>query len=143
MVEGIAEKLKRISELQGRNAKIDALAKESSPAMKAVMGYCFDPNVQWMLPEGAPPYTPMEKATDSQATLIAKHHMLEYFVKSPKHPNVNQIKREQIFIQFLESLDPDDADLLIKIKDGNMPFDGITKYVASKAFPSISKHWDI
>jgi len=142
MVEGIAEALERISQAKGRNGKIEALRGSSSKAMKAVMGYCFDPNVEWLLPEGAPPYTPLKKSTDSQATLLAKHHMLEYFVKSPKFPNMTQVKREQVFIQFLESLDPDDAALIISIKDGNMPYDGITAFVAAKAFPTISAHWD-
>ena len=47
------------------------------------------------------------------------------------------MKREMLFIEFIESLDPDDAKLILSIKNKKMPWKAISKHVAKKAFPEL------
>ena len=72
------------------------------------------------LPEGAPPYnnTQFKDGYDFAPSNLQRELLkFPYFIKNtPKYIN-NQIKREKIFIGMLESVHPNDADMIIKIKD--------------------------
>jgi hypothetical protein len=46
-----------------------------------------------------------------------------------------------LFIEFLESLDPDDAELIIGMKDKKLPFRGLTKKTVCEAFPKDTVGW--
>lgn len=142
--KGVAEILRECSEITGtgkRQKQVDFLQKNSHPAIKAVLGFCFDPKIKWLLPEGVPPYNAQPKEQDLQPTLYSDHRKLHIFVESVEYHKLEPIKRELQFVQFLEGLDPDDAKLIVSIKDGKMPYDGITKKLARDAFPGISKDW--
>ena len=45
------------------------------------------------------------------------------------------------FIEWLESLDPDDAKLVLAIRKGEIPYPGMSRHVAKKAFPDIAGHF--
>ena len=95
----------------------------------------FDPSVEWLLPPGEPPYTPND-LVDQQHVLIKDIEKLRYFVKG-FHDTLNQNKREAMFIELLERVDPQDAKLLCAIKDKKMPFPGITIQHVKEALPGL------
>lgn len=144
MKKGIAEILKECSLISGngsREKKVEFLKQNSSAALKGVLGFCFDPKIKWMLPEGRPPFKPITKAHDAQEQLYSDVRKLHLFVESVEYPDLANNKREVLFIEWMEQLDPDDADLMCSIKDRVMPYPGITKKLVQEAFPSISKEW--
>ena len=141
MVNGIAEILEECSKLDKRYGRLTHLQNNSSPALKAVLGFCFDPKIKWLLPEGDPPYEANKKSADCQNVLLADHRKLHIFVESVEYKDLRDIKREQLFIQFLEELDPDDAKLMLSIKNKKMPFKGITSALVKDAFPNLAKDW--
>tara|TARA_B100000131_G_C18120089_1_gene612594 strand:- start:2340 stop:2765 length:426 start_codon:yes stop_codon:yes gene_type:complete len=141
MVNGIAEILEECSKIDKRYGRLTFLQQNSSQALKAVLGFCFDPKIKWLLPEGDPPYEPNKKSTDSQNVLLADHRKLHIFVESVEYKDLRDIKREQLFIQFLEELDPDDARLMLSIKNKKMPYKGITSALVKDAFPNLAKDW--
>lgn len=96
----------------------------------------FDPNVQWELPEGAPPYRPFQESEPDISGLYQEERKFYLFVKGGA-PNLPQTKRETLFIQVLESLHPKEAELLIAVKDKNLPYKGITKEIVQEAFPKL------
>ena len=59
------------------------------------------------------------------------------FVEGKDYDNIKPIKREMLFIEFIESLDPDDAKLILSIKNKKMPWKNISRHVAKKAFPEL------
>lgn len=120
-------------------AKQAAILKaNASAALKKVVGYAMDPEVRWLLPPGEPPYRPLPKSADAEGRLWTDIRLLDYFIASPEGKNITQIKREQIFMNLLESVDPDDAKLLIRVKDRQLK---ILPAAVKKAFPGISKDW--
>ncbi len=141
MVNGVAEILEECSKIDKRYGRLTFLQQNSSQALKAVLGFCFDPKIKWLLPEGDPPYEPNKKSTDSQNVLLADHRKLHIFVESVEYKDLRDIKREQLFIQFLEELDPDDARLMLSIKNKKMPYKGITSALVKDAFPNLAKDW--
>ena len=119
-----------------KQAKI--LQENSSKALKMIVGFAMDPTVKWLLPEGEPPHKPLVQSTDTEGRLIGDIRMLNYFVDSEEGRPIKQLRREQLFVQLLESVDPKDAKLLIRVKDKKLK---IKKEAVKIAFPGISAHW--
>jgi hypothetical protein len=131
----VAEILKRASEMKDENARVQWLRNNNSVALESVLRGAFDPRIKWLLPEGNPPYKPND-LVDQQNKLYAEARKLYLFIEGG-NPNLKQIRRESLFIELLEAVDPEDAKLLLAIKDKHLPYPGVTPEVVSKAFPGI------
>jgi hypothetical protein len=134
MVIGIAEFLEKVGKYKRTQEKIDALKANDTFALRVVLQAAYDPNVKFLLPVGEPPYKPNE-LVDQEHVLHKDARMVQYFVQG-FHPNLAQTKREAMFIEFLERLDPNDAKLLCQIKD-KKPIRGITLQHVTEAFPGL------
>lgn len=55
---------------------------------------------------------------------------------NPKATQLKDYKRESMFIQLLEGIHPEDAKIVLQVKD-KKPFKGISAAVVKEAFPSI------
>lgn len=135
MVIGMYELLEKISRLRKTQQKIEALRNNDSFALRVILQSVFDPKVEWLLPPGTPPYTP-NQLVDQQHILIKEAEKLRYYIKG-FHDNLNQLKRESMFVELLERVDPQDAKLLCAIKDKKMPFPGINLEHVSEGLPGL------
>ena len=54
---------------------------------------------------------------------------------------MKSLRRETMFIEMLESVDFNDAKLLLSLKEKKMPFKSITKKLVMEAFPNDTKGW--
>ena len=80
----------------------------------------------------------MEPDTDQEGRLIAELKNFSYFIAhngKPVQPDAQQMRREQLFIRILESVEPDDAELILQMKEREIK--GVSKNVVSKAFPEL------
>lgn len=118
--------------------QVEFLQLHSSYALKAVLGYGMDPGVKWLLPDGDPPYRPLFDAADQEGRFYVECKKLIYFVDSPEGQQVKQLKREQLFIQVLESVDPRDAKLLLRMKNRQIK---IKPEAIAEAFPKLWEAW--
>lgn len=135
----ISEILEKVSRLKAKEDKIAGLRAQESKPLKDVLKYTFDNRIKFLLPEGPVPYTPLP-THEGQGQLYHESRKLYLFVSFdgvPLHPNLNALKRQTLFIQFLESIDPKDADLIVSIKDKKMPYKGITATLVKEAFPGL------
>jgi hypothetical protein len=131
----VAEILKKASEITDENQRIDWLRKNNSVALESMLRGAYDPKIIWLLPEGAPPYKAND-LVDQQHRLYAEARKLYLFIEGG-NPNLKQLRREALFIELLETVDPDDAKLLLAVKEKHIPYPGVTKEVVAKAFPNI------
>lgn len=109
--ESVPEMLQRFND--GDTIK---LLKENSSneCLKLLFGYGFIPKGKWLLPEGTPPYR--EDAAPvgmTRANLWMEIKKFERFIK----PELNKLRREQLFIQLLEELHPLESKLVLSVKD--------------------------
>ena len=142
MNEGVAETLERIGKLGTKKEKIEELSKyQNDFPIKALLDMVDKPRIEFLLPETDPPYKPLEKGHDAQNVLKHDVRKMKYFINTNEGKNLRPFKREQIFIEMLESVDPDDAKLLLQVKNKKLQYKGITKDVVSKAFPGIDNNW--
>ena len=56
-----------------------------------------------------------------------------YLYLKDGNPNLTQLRRETIFVNTLEELDPDDAEILLQAKERKIK--GCTKKLVQEAFP--------
>ena len=96
----------------------------------------FDENIQFALPKGRPPYTPSSGAS-VPSTWHKKHLQLKYFVKGLGLDDMNQIKRESMFIQMLEAIHPDDALHISLIASKECKVSGLNADVIEEALPGL------
>lgn len=113
--------------------KAQVLRENRSDALTYILELAFHPNVGWWIPEGAPPYKPCEYV-DVEGRLYKEADGLQNFL-SGNRPELKQSQREHMFIQVLESIHPDDAKLVIDVKDKTVK--GIDRDVVNLAFPGL------
>ena len=130
----VAEILKRCSEFKKKEERVEALRVNCNEACKIVLQYMFHPQVKFLLPEGKPPFKYSQ--FNEKNMLHSEARKLYLFIEGG-NSDLTPLKRETLFINILEAVDPEDADLLISMKDKNSPFKGLTKDVATAAFPEL------
>lgn len=123
-----------LAKTNSKKAKLNILRENDSPALQTIFKYMFDPNIQWLLPEGAPPYKQSKNVEEAETILYSEIRKLYLFVKGG-NDSLKQSKRETLFIQMLEMLHPEDAELIINVKDKKVK--GITSSLIKEAYPTL------
>jgi len=132
---GVAEILEKVSKISRRSDKVNELRKHDSFALRTVLQGALDPRVEWLLPEGTPPFKKND-LVDLESVLYAEARKLYLFVRGG-NDSLKPLKRETLFIELLETLDPADADLLCAVKDKKIPYKGINRQLVREAFPGL------
>lgn len=132
---GIAEILEKVQNEPKPATKVKILQQNDTAVFRHVLRLAFTKGVQWLLPPGKPPFK-VNDLPGQQGNLFAEWRRFYLFFPGG-NDGLKQTKREMIFIQILESLDPRDADLICAIKDGEMPYKTVTKLLVTKAFPDL------
>jgi hypothetical protein len=103
--------------------------------MLQLLKYTFDDKIVFALPDGEPPYKPCQ-VLDNEAGLYQEARRLYLFIEGG-HADLTQLRRETLFIQVLESIPPEEAKLLLAVKDKKLPYKNITKELVQEAFPRL------
>ena len=96
---GLAEILKKASEFEKKQDKIDWLNRWDSAALRTVLKLAYDPRIKFLLPEGKPPFK-INDLPDLQSVLYNELRKMYLFLEGG-HPTLNQTRREYLFIQLL------------------------------------------
>lgn len=133
------EMFKAVSNAEKEEQKIELMqrfAKENQ-AFAILVDLIFNPEWQWLLPEGTPPYHPSPKEADLQNVLKSEARKLRYFVNTAEAKALKPLRREMMFIELIETVDFNDSLLLLSAKEKRLPFPNITIKTVKKAFPQI------
>ena len=129
----IAELFEKAAKASTRDEKAQILAQDQTGTVATFLRVSLDPTIEFDLPPGSPPFKKNE-LVDQEGVIYREVRKFKYFIKGS---NINPIKRETIFLEMLENLDPRDAELLCLAKDKKILGKGITVNVANKAFPGL------
>ena len=135
----IHEILELASKQRSKAKKIEILKEYETDALKTIFIWNFDDTVISVVPEGQVPFNKNEVPVGTDHTSLRREHKnLYHFVKGG-NDSLSAIRRETMFIQMLEGLHPQEADILSLVKDGNLEnqYPKVTKEVVSQAFPDI------
>ena len=96
----------------------------------------FDPTIKWLLPKGNVPFSRNDAPEGTEHTdLHMESRKLFHFLEGGNF-DITQTKREPLFIQILEGLQENDADVLVAAKDKSLhrKFKGLSDNVVKEAF---------
>ena len=134
----LSEILRKVSNAKTKKEKVTLLRKYNSTALRQMLIINFDESIISMMPEGDVPYTPNDAPLETDHSRLEQEYrgLYRFFKGGAKLPS---IKRESMFVQLLEGLSAEEAELLVLAKDGrvNEKYKRITKAVISEAFPQI------
>ena len=130
IVHGLGEIISDVKDAKSVGEKIKVLQKHDSRELRGLFELAYDNRIKWALPEGNPPYQPLDKSMDQQGMMYSEMRRMYVFLEGKA--NVTQARREQMFVQLLETVDPDDAKLLIEVKDRKIK--GCSKATVKQAF---------
>ena len=134
-----SEILELVSKQRTRAKKIDILREYRNDALVSILIWNFDDSVASALPEGNVPYKPNEAPAGTEHTSLRQEVRHFYNFIQGGNPSLSKTRRENIFIQILETLHPDEAQLLVTVKDKCLEdFYNITQQTVSEAYPDIT-----
>ena len=133
---GFAEILDKVSKIKSKKEKVTFLRKYQTDALRMICKASFDPNIVWELPEGDVPYIQNDAPEGTEHTLLAHESRKLYHFIRGGNPSLTQNKREMMFVQMLEGLHKDEADLLCAAKDKilHQKYKGLSDNVVKEAF---------
>ena len=95
--------------------KAQFLKANNSKELRNILILMYDGRFTFDLPTTPPPYRP-SVVNESHGLLYREARKLSYFVNEMKDgENLDRVRKESLFIQMLESVDKDDALLLLQM----------------------------
>lgn len=147
----ISEVLQRVSNAKTKNDKVKILREYKSPALTKLLLINFATNIEFVFPTGKTPFKPRvtPKGLD-HARLYGEHRFIDRFItkvvngvkyygcSNTIRPRIQQVKKEQLWIQLLESLHVEEARVLDMVKDKTLNKRyKITRQNVIDAFPEL------
>ena len=135
----LSEVLRKVSNAKTKDEKIKILRDNNSPALRALLIWNFDDSIESAIPDGDVPYTPNDAPAGTDHSRLSHEYRGFYRFCKGGDNRLSDMKRESMFIQLLEGLHKDEAELVCLVMDGNLNkgYKRITKAVVSGAFPQI------
>jgi len=132
------EILELAAKQRSKDKKVEILKEYETDSLKTIFIWNFDETVISMLPEGQVPFNKNEVPVGTDHTSLRREYKnLYHFVKGG-NDTLSGLRRESMFIQMLEGLHPEEAEILCLVKDKKLQ----TKYkitydIVKEAYPDI------
>jgi len=147
----ISEVLQRVSNAKTKAKKVEILQEYKSEALTKVLLCNFADTISFVFPTGQTPYTPLDRPKGVQhQKLFTEQRLLDKFIiktvgevtyygcSGTTKPRLQQLKKEAMWIQLLEALHAEEAELLDLVKDKQLTKRyKITKQNVIDAFPEL------
>jgi len=134
----VSEVLAKVSKQRTKAKKIQVLKENESLHLKSILIWNFDDSVKSILPEGAVPFDKNEAPAGTEHTYLAHEYKVLYNFIEGGNDFLKPVKREQLFLQLLEGLHADEAEVICLMKDKKLTSKyKVTKAVVSEAYPDI------
>jgi hypothetical protein len=135
ITESLAEIINTACEMKDKKAKVEYLQKNKTKPLCNILKVMYDKSMKLNIPDTAPPYEPSD-LNESHGMLFREARKLPYFIEGYDGDNIHPIRRQALFIQMLETVDKEDAELLIKMIK-QKPLKGLPLAIVKEAFPNL------
>ena len=156
-----------VSRSRSKAKKVEVLRKYDDQSLRRILVWNFDESIKSILPSGPVPYVGYDEQNTYSGTLstkishdvrtmhetgnfslgvsdqqghttIRREYVNFYHFLKGGNNELNNIRRETMFINILEGLHPLEAEILVLVKDHDLETKyKITKDVVSQAYPDI------
>ena len=134
----LTEILQKVSSAKTKKEKVELLQEYNSQGLRSLLIINFDDSLEFLLPEGEVPFTPNDAPAGTEHTRLTQEYRGLYRFFKGGDASIKGMRREQLFVQLLEGLHADEANMLVSAcnKDLQSKY-RITKAVVAEAFPAI------
>ena len=108
----IHEILALASKQRSKAKKVEILKEYETDALKTIFIWNFDETVISVLPEGTVPFNKNEVPVGTDHTSLRREHKNLYNFVRGGNDSLSSLRRETMFIQMLEGLHPEEAEIL-------------------------------
>jgi len=135
----LSEVLDLVAKAKTKEKKIQTLREHNSDSLRMILKSSFDPDIEWLLPQGEVPFIPNDAPAGTEHNVLAYESRKLYHYIRGGNNTLSQNKRESMFVQLLEGLHESEADLIIAAKDKvlHQKYKGLSANVVREAF-----NWD-
>jgi len=134
----IHEILEVVSKARSKDKKVEILKEQRTDALTALLIWNFDDTVLSVIPEGNVPYEPNDVPVGTDHTTLRREWKQLYNFVKGGNDSLSHVRRESMFIQILEGLHPNEAEILCLVKDKALATKyKLTRDVVEKAYPDI------
>ena len=122
-----------------KKEKIQVLQNNMSNILAGVLQLTFNPNIDWHIKELPESYSPKEiPAGMSYARLSTELRKLYLFQKgNPTADKLTEKKREQLLVEFLDNLEPREAEVIMGIFNKDLGVKGLNAKFVKENFPQL------
>lgn len=156
------EILDLINKQKTNTGKVEVLKKYRNDALVSILIWNFDESIISLLPPGEVPYARVDEQSSLNDTLsgsiekgnkvmgradefirdrhtsIRNEYQNFYNYLQGGNPSLSSLRRETMFIQMLEGLHPQEAEIMVLVKDKLLSNKyKLTKQIVSDAYPDI------
>ena len=140
----------KVNNAKDKAKKVAVLRKYDNPNFRAFLMVAFNPDIEWLLPEGDVPYIENDAPEGTEHSLLTVesrtiHNYVKRKVNNPiagtpewvfGNAALNDMKRETMFIQLLEGLHASEAKVLCLAKDRvlHRKYKGLNANTVQQAF---------
>ena len=126
----------KINNAKDKPKKLKVLQEHDSVPLRQVLKGAFDPNIEWLLPQGDVPFKRNDAPIGTEHTLLSQEAKRLYLFTKGGDSSLSNTKRETLFIQLLEGLSAEEADFLVTVvnKKINNKYKGFTANLVREAF---------
>jgi hypothetical protein len=132
------EILELASKQRTKAKKVEVLQEYENDALKSIFIWNFDETVISVLPVGEVPFNKNEVPVGTDHTSLRREYKHLYNFVKGGNDGLSGLRRETMFIQMLEGLHPEEAELICLCKDKKLAEKyKITYDVVKQAYPDI------
>jgi hypothetical protein len=132
------EILELASKQRAKAKKVEVLQQYENDALKTIFIWNFDETVISVLPVGDVPFNKNEVPVGTDHTSLRREYKHLYNFVKGGNDGLSGLRRETMFIQMLEGLHPEEAEILCLCKDKRLADKYKISYdVVKQAFPDI------
>jgi len=134
----IHEILELASKQRSKAKKVEILQEYETDALKTIFIWNFDETVISVLPAGDVPFNKNEVPVGTDHTSLRREYKHLYNFVKGGNDGLSGLRRETMFIQMLEGLHPEEAELICLCKDKRLAEKyKITYDIVKQAYPDI------
>lgn len=138
--------LKQANEIENKDERINWLRDNATYAVRGLLNFNFHKEIKFLLPEGEPDLEGLKIKKEAEDFVLGtefshlNHEMKKmYLFYEGGHPNLKQMKREQLWVTLITGLHAGERDDLKYMKEHNLEekYPNITQEVGHVAFPDL------
>jgi len=134
----ITEILQKVSSAKTKKEKVDLLQEYNNNGLRSILIINFDESLKFLLPEGEVPFKANDAPAGTDHTRLDHEYKGLYRYFKGGDSSLKSMRREQLFVQLLEGLHKDEAEMLVLACNKELQSKyRITKQAVSEAFPQI------